>query len=196
MTLVLGIDPGAHGAFVVYNADDGRLVSVHDCPIWFQQVGRTKRPRVDPIALAEMLDTFALMGVTIAVMEAVGGRGKQSAAAGFVFGYGVGMIYMALVYCRIPIETVIPSTWKKLMNVPGKAKADDTAILARADEMFPLDRAFFRGERGGKKIDRAEAAMLAKFGADFILKTLKPVTGELENDLTFKTRMLAADTGA
>lgn len=194
MSLVLGIDPGAHGAFAVYDTDSGRIIDVKDMPTWFQQVSRTKRLRVDPIGLAEIMDTYRMMGVTLAVMEAVGGRGKQPGSAGFVFGYAVGMVYMSMIYNSFAIETVIPATWKKLMNVPGKQKADDTAIAQRAEEIFPHDRAFFRGERGGKKIDRCEAAMLAKFGADFVLKTLQQPTGDLLVDMAYHNR--DADTGA
>lgn len=193
MTLVLGVDPGGSGAFAVYDTDTRRLVSVEDMPVWYQAVGKRKRKRVDALALAEMFDTYELMSVELVVMEAVGGRTGQGAAAGFVFGYGVGLIYMAALYSRIVIETIPPASWKKMMNVPGKQAADDSAIIARADELFPHDRHLFRGERGGKKVDRAEAAMLAKFGADFVLHTLDPLR---QNDVEFKLAYQKADTGA
>ncbi len=193
MTLVLGVDPGGSGAFAVYDTDTRRLVSVEDMPVWYQAVGKRKRKRVDALALAEMFDTYELMSVELVVMEAVGGRTGQGAAAGFVFGYGVGLIYMAALYSRIVIETIPPASWKKMMNVPGKQAADDSAIIARADELFPHDRHLFRGERGGKKVDRAEAAMLAKFGADFVLHTLDPLKS---NDVEFKLAYQKADTGA
>lgn len=193
MTLVLGVDPGGNGAFAVYCTETRRLVSVEDMPVWYQAVGKRKRKRVDALALADMFDTYELMGVELVVMEAVGGRTGQGAAAGFVFGYGVGLIYMAALYSRIVIETIPPASWKKMMNVPGKQAADDSAIIARADELFPHDRHLFRGERNGKKVDRAEAAMLAKFGADFVLHTLDPLQA---NDVEFKLAYQKADTGA
>lgn len=193
MTLVLGVDPGGTGAFAVYCTETRRLVSVEDMPVWFQAVGKRKRKRVDALALADMFDVYEMMGVELVVMEAVGGRTGQGAAAGFVFGYGVGLIYMAALYSRIVIETVPPASWKKVMNVPGKQAADDSAIIARADELFPHDRHNFRGERGGKKVDRAEAAMLAKFGADFVLHTLDPLKA---NDVELKLAYKKADTGA
>ena len=96
---------------------------------------------------------------------------------------------MAAFYSGIVIETVPPQTWKQLMNVPGKSKADDSAIMARADELFPVDRDKFRGDRGGKRVDRAEAAMIAKFGGDHILPTFNPNASIAE---LYK----AADTGA
>jgi len=192
MTLVLGIDPGSSGAFAVYNTKTRTLVGdVIDTPTWFQTVGKKKRPRIDALAIADMFDTYVLMDVELVVMEAVGGRTGQSASAGFAFGYGVGITYMAAFYSGIVIETVPPQTWKQMLNVPGKSKADDTAILARADELFPHDRQQFRGPNGGKKIDRAEAAMIAKFGGDVILPTLQNTPG-VELRLAYR----AADTGA
>jgi hypothetical protein len=192
MTLVLGIDPGHGGAFAVYDTDTRRLVGdVIDCPTWLQVVGKRKRPRIDALAVADMFDVYVMMGVSLVVMEAVGGRPRQSAASGFVFGYTVGVTYMAAFYSGLVIETVPPQTWKQMMSVPGKARADDTAILARADELFPEDRAQFRGPSGGKKIDRAEAAIIAKFGGDIILPTFQGSPG-VELRLAYRI----ADTGA
>lgn len=169
MVLVLGVDPGQNGALAVVDSDTGRVVWVDDVPVWYQAVGKKQRKRIDALAVADLFDTYELMGVSLIIMEAVGGRTGQSASAGFVFGYGVGLIYMAGLYSRIPIETVSPMMWKKVMNVPGKAKADDSAIMARADELFPHDRDKFRGPRGGKMIDRAEAAIIGLFGARTVL---------------------------
>lgn len=191
MTLILGVDPGASGAFAVFDNVTQRLVSIDDMPVWYQTIGKKKRKRVDALAMADMFDTYELMGVELVVMEAVGGRPRQSASAAFVFGYGVGLIYMAALYSRIVIETVPPASWKKIMNVPGKQNGSDDDIINRADELFPHDRALWRGERGGKKVDRAEAAMMAKFGADHVLHTLGQTT-----DAEFRLAYQNADTGA
>lgn len=191
MTLVLGIDPGASGAFAVYDTETRRIVSIEDMPVWYQTVGKRKRKRVDGLALADQFDMYEMMGVELVVMEAVGGRPRQGASAGFVFGYGVGMIYMAALYSRIIIETVPPAAWKKLMNVPGKSKGSDDDIMARADELFPNDRELLRGPNGGKKVDRAEAAMMAKFGAEHVLHTIGQI-GDVELRLAYQN----AETGA
>lgn len=192
MTLVLGIDPGTSGAFAVYDTDSRALVGeVYDTPIWYQTVGKRKRKRVDALAIADLFDEFEVMGVELVVMEAVGGRRAQNAAHAFTFGYGVGIIYMAAFYSGIVIETVPPQTWKQVLKVPGKSKADDSAIMARADELFPADRAKFRGAKGGKRIDRAEAAMIAKFGGDTILNTLDPAA-----DVELRLAYANAETGA
>lgn len=189
--LILGIDPGSSGAFAVYDSNTRRLVGpVQDMPTWYQVVGKRKRKRVDALAIADLFDEFSVMGVELIVMEAVGGRKAQNAAHAFTFGYGVGILYMACFYSGIILETVPPQTWKQLLNVPGKSKADDTAILARADELFPDDRTQFRGPQGAKKLDRAEAAMIAKFGAEHVLPSLQPA----QNKEAWRTAYKIADT--
>lgn len=193
MTLVAGIDPGTNGAIAVYDTDTRLITHMEDMPFWFQSIGKKKRKRVDPVALVETFEVLQFMGVELVVLEAVGGRPRQSASAGFVFGYTVGLIYMAVIQSGIMLETVPPSQWKKLLNVPGKAKAEDDDIMNRADELFPASRAMFRGEKGGKKVDRAEAAMLAKFGGDYVLRTVQNTPGQ---DVEFKLAYRNAETGA
>ena len=186
MSLILGIDPGASGAFALYDSASRLLVDIEDMPIWTLTTAKSKRSRVDSVALAEMFDNYRFLGVELCVIERVGGRTGQSASAAYVFGYGVGLLYMAATMCKLPIETVPPGNWKALMGVPGKQKADDSAILQRADEMFPHNRELFRGPQGGKKIDRAEAAMLARFGAEHMLPKLQQgERGDAEHELAY-----------
>lgn len=191
MALVLGIDPGFNGAFAVYDDETRRIVGdIIDMPIWFQAVGKRKRKRLDTMAVADLFDTYQMMGVELIVMENVGGRAREGGSGSFQFGYGVGVVYMAAFYSGVPIDTVLPATWKQMMNVPGKAKADDSAIMQRANEMFPEDRDKFSGPRGGKRLDRAEAAMLAKFGADRVLPTMQK-----KGDIELRIAYSHADTG-
>lgn len=188
--MILGIDPGAHGAFALYDPATGKLGGeIIDMPTWQQTVGRTKRTRIDPLALAEFFDTLPLLGVDLIVMEAVGGYGKQPGSAGFQFGYGVGLVAMCCVYARIPYETVIPSVWKQMLKVPGKKKASDDEIMQRACQIFAGDSAQFFGPQGGKKVDRAEAAMIARYGGEFLYPHMK-------KSIDFETLVRNADTGA
>lgn len=176
MTLVAGIDPGVNGAVAVYCTETRELIHIEDMPFFWQSVNKTKRKRIDAVALKEIFDNLNLFGVELVVMEAVGGRPRQSASAGFVFGYTVGLTYMACMMAKIVIETVPPTTWKKMLNVSGKSKAEDDDILNRANELFPHQREMFvdrtASAKGRKRVDRAEAAMMAKFGGDFVLRTL------------------------
>ena len=145
-------------------------MSVDDMPTWNQLIGKKKRRRVDPVAMDDLFQTYKLMGASLVVIEDVAGRGNQMGGA--AFSYGIGVLDTVAMYSGIPVEKVTPMTWKKALNVPGKSRADDSAILKRANELFPNHRDLFKGKRGGKLIDRAEASMIALFGARFILHTL------------------------
>lgn len=193
MALVAGIDPGASGAIAVYDTTQKRIITMQDIPTWFMTVSKKKRKRIDVIAMAEVFLTLEMMGVELVVIEAVGGRPGQSASAGFAFGYTVGVIYTLCIVQHIMIETTPPQTWKKLLNVPGKGKASDDDIFNRTMELLPHDRDFFKGPNGGKKIDRCEAALLAKFGGDHILPTMPPLRA---NEPGVALSYQNADTGA
>ena len=192
MAKVVGIDPGTKGALAMYDTDTKSLVgSIVDIPVWFQAVGKTQRRRIDLLALADVFDTFDLIGADLVVMEEVGVRPKEAAKSAFAFGYTVALIYASAFYTGLPIDTVQPAVWKMQLNVPGKSRADATAILHRADEMFPEHREQFRGPKGGKLVDRAEAAMIAKYGGDF-LYLRHSVATDVETKLGYKY----ANTGA
>lgn len=202
MTIVAGIDPGTNGAIALYCTDTKTLCGMHDMPSWFETVGKKKRQRIDTIGLIELFELLNMLSVELVVIEAVGGRPKQSASAGFVFGYTVGLIYMASMYSKIMVETVPPKAWKKLMNIPGKAggktaaekKAATGDIMKRVHEIFPHDRELFLGPKGGYYMDRADAALLAKFGGDFVYPTMGPLSKK--SDLELQLAYRSADTGA
>ena len=217
MALVMGVDPGANGALCVYDSDTNSIVSMNDMPVWYMAVGKTSRARIDAPALEDII-VFAkeILGVELVVIEEVNERPKQSGM--FAFGFSVGLLYMACISARLPIETVPPATWKKLMRVPGKpkstrapkdetpeqeearkkknrenSKAADDSIVHRADELFPDFRRMWRGPQGGYKVDRAEAALLARFGADHVLRVVGTVRA---SDPEFRLAYRKAEVGA
>lgn len=189
--LVMGIDPGNEGAFAVYCTDTKRIIgNIWDMPVWLQTVGKRKRKRVDALGVADIMEIAELMQVKAVFMEAVGGRPRQNGMHAFTFGYGVGMIYMAVICHGFVLDTVPPSVWKQKLNVPGKDKAHDSAIVAKACELFPEARDQFRGPKGGNKTDRAEAAMIAKYGGEFMIKQYAPHDVE-----AIRQQYRKADTG-
>lgn len=202
MTLIAGIDPGNSGAVAVYDTDSKALFSVDDLPFWFQSVGAKKRKRIDPIALISTFEMLHMIGVEIIVLEAVGGRPRQSAAAGFVFGYTVGLIYMCCMYSKLMVETVPPQRWKKFLGVPGKKGSSDKDtkkriegdIMKRVAELFPHNQDMFRTPKGAYRMDRADAALLAKFGGDYVWPTMSP--NALRDDEQWRLAYRNADTGA
>lgn len=173
---VLGVDPGTGGALATYHPNG--MLDVIDIPHWYAMVGKKKRRRIDAVELMNFMEMAKLGGVELVVIEEVGQRPRQSGM--FVFGFSAGLIYMACVAVKIPIETVKPQIWKRLMNVPGKKgmkKEGDyeAAIIHRADEMMPSYAHMWRGPQGGRRVDRAEAAMLAKYGNDHALRSTEQV---------------------
>jgi hypothetical protein len=172
----MGIDPGLSGALVIIDSENRQIVRVWDIPTYLVRVRTKTRKCLDHRALVLIMrEASTIYGVKLAVLEAVGGRPKQSASAAFSFGMGYGMVYMACSFADIPLEPVPPARWKQLMNIPGKNKATDGTLIRIAEEKFPRSSAEFRGCRGGLKVDRAEAALMALFGVMFIWeKTVTP----------------------
>jgi hypothetical protein len=193
---VIGIDPGLTGAIACLHSDD--TLTIEDMPVWSMMINKHTKMRVDPVGLRNMFEMHKACGCSLVLMEQVGGRPKQGASGGFVLGYSVGLVYQTCVMLRIPIETVVPQVWKRIMNVKGKkvatetgtfkdTRAADHAIIARADEVFPNYSNFFRGSKGGLKVDRAEAALLAKYCRDYALMNAG------KNKLTDTEYLLAYD---
>ena len=198
MPFVVGIDPGLSGAITaIWDEGTDLGMSITDMPTYNVPVGKKTRHRVDTVSLLQLFETFKVMGCELAVMEAVGGRPKQSASGAFTFGWSTCAVYMACITNRIPVETVASQTWKQLLKVPGKArrkkgeepsdkpspKDTDQAIIRRADEILPQHARRWRNERGTLKVDRAESAMIAYYGLVYGIRNLRP---DAEWRLTYK----------
>ena len=198
MAQVIGIDPGQTGALAVYDTVMKGIVTIVDMPTMKMIINKKQRTRIDAVKLYDWLESQKMCGVELVMLESIGGRPQQSARNAFVLGYGVGLIYMACVALKLPIETVTPTVWKKIMKLPGKIIAEGTKVITRkgkqvevprkiknpevesfivnrACELMPDARHYFHGPMGGRKVDRAEAAMLAKYAGDYALKLeIKP----------------------
>jgi hypothetical protein len=196
----IGIDPGIHGALTHY--ERGRVVDVLDMPTFSMVINKKTRDRLDMVSLTEYFTLKKMMGVQIVMIEAVGGRPKQSASAAFVFGYTVGALFALCAQIRLPVTTVPAAVWKKVLQVPGKmdkhTKKQDpryaSKIITRADELLPEDRHLWRGPNGGLKVDRAESALLAMYGENYQLR----VPGNIEHPGLAEYRLIyeKADVGA
>ena len=182
--IVMGVDVGLKGAFAIVEEATGAVVSMEDMPTWTKVVGGTHRAFVDAVALAELVDAAVAVGVALTVIEDASGKAGPGGSymSGYKSGYGSGLLRMSCVISRLRVEVVAPAVWKKAMRVTGKrrSKADveevtkrdkELAIIQRADEMFPSSRELWRGPKGGFRLDRAEAAMLAKYGIDHVLRS-------------------------
>jgi len=168
LSVVIGVDGGIHGALARY---DGTTMTIEDMPGWMMMVGRKERRRIDAVGLLEYFEMQKMMGAELVVIEQVGARPSQSGM--FVFGYSLGLVYMACVSVRLPIETVPPQVWKRMLNVHGKEKGKNNAIIHRADELMPEHTGLWRGPKGGHLLDRAEAGMLAYYALKHALHSTK-----------------------
>lgn len=165
MTLVAGVDLGLSGAIAGVEAEERRLLFVWDMPTYEVKVGKKLRGRIDLHKLLECMQTLADLGCALAAVEQPGYR-KGNMGAGTV-GYGFGLVHMALFATQPPIRTEIIASgaWKAALRVPAAKEG----AVQRATAIFPNEARKFYGSRGGIQDGRAEAAMLALFGAQRFL---------------------------
>ena len=142
--ILLGIDPGVHGAFAVHDTADGR-VTCHDMP--------------DTTAgLHALVVSFPNIG--LAVLEKpfypqmIGIKTATRIAEAY------GKILGALAWCDIPIREVRPAEWKAALNL----SSNKAASRELAGSYFPADADQWKRV---KDDGRAEAALLAWYGLRF-----------------------------
>src|SRR5262245_26886351 len=125
----VGVDVGIGGAMAYYDHPNG-ILDIQDMPTYLITVNKKKRARVDDVALLTYFELAALKGVDRVVIEQLwerpGDRGM------FVMGLCAGLVRMACIAAKIPVDEVPPQTWKKLLRVPGKTGDNDQAVIERA----------------------------------------------------------------
>lgn len=156
--IVVGIDPGLDGAIAFYDRLSNTLIGVGDMPTYTVSSGKR---RVDPYALTTMLRACA---PSIVVLEQVASRPKQGVASAFNFGVGFGSVIGVCAGLGLRLERVTPGAWKSAMRIP--VGSDKKYSLFHASQLFGNDTFWpLKGHDG-----RAEAALLARYGSDFLLK--------------------------
>jgi len=153
MNCIMGVDPGASGAVAFYYPNKTQLISVYDVPL----IGK----EINASALAQLISQYQ---PDLAVVELVHSMPKQGVASSFAFGVAYGQIKGIIGAQNIRSIYTSPSKWKKYYGLP----ADKEAARATAINRWP-DSAHFRRK---KDHGRAEAALLALYGANMIKHTL------------------------
>jgi crossover junction endodeoxyribonuclease RuvC len=161
--LILGIDPGLRGSFALLYPHNLTLLSVHDAV----SVLHGTKNQFDAVAFAIYLDMFKdriLFAVVedVTAMKYTDRDGKvrgQGAAASFSFGRSAGVVDGVLAAYGIVVRKVRPVVWKTLLGL--SASKSDSISLAK--KKFPDHESSFKRQ---KDDGRAEAALLAWFGAD------------------------------
>jgi len=148
---ILGIDPGLKGAIAFYFASYDKI-TVEDMPV--------ANGDVDAATLAERLRQ---MLPTVAIVEGVHSMPKQGVASSFKFGKGYGTVLGVIAALGVPTHIVAPTAWKKHFRL----SSDKDASRALALRYWPDRSEMFKR---AKDSDRAEAALIARFYAEKVLK--------------------------
>lgn len=154
----LGIDPGKEGAMVLLSAE-GKVLGHRKLDTTKEENERKQYNLARLISVFQSIRVqYPNLLVCLEHLHAIPGLG---ALAGFMRGYSMGIIEMAVTYATIPCTKVTPSVWKKVMvGVPGGGK--DPSILAAA-KLFPDDIWRFEKKRKGYDDNIAEAMLLAEY---------------------------------
>jgi crossover junction endodeoxyribonuclease RuvC len=151
--VVVGIDPGAHGAIALLD-ETGNLLEVVDMPSTPEANGRTATSA--PL-LAGIL---ARKHARVAFCEFVGARPTDAKVAAFAFGRARGVIEGCAGALSLPIVFLTPPTWKRLADIPPGVENKDLA-RTRAIARWPGHAGLFARKCD---VDRAEAALIGWAG--------------------------------
>ena len=147
--LIVGVDPGLHGAFAVIDAYSGDLVAVEDMPV----IGR----HVNSAQVAALLHGWSTIGDCRVVLEDVHSFPTDGHVGAFSFGRSKGVVEGCVGSAHMPIALVSPARWKRDSGL----RADKDASRQLATNTWPTwSDAFKRKKDDG----RAEAALLALWG--------------------------------
>lgn len=154
--VILGIDPGLSGALAAISMETGKLLEVHDMPI-FSKKGSKKT--INEINDQDLAFLIGCLDVHIAVVEQVSAMPGQGVTSMFRLGAAFGTIKGVLAGMGVPFLTVHPAKWKKEMRLSG----DKAMSRQLATRTWPENSSSFKRV---KDDGRAEAALLAKWLRD------------------------------
>lgn len=150
---ILGIDPGTKGALSLIDTKKG-TVEIEDMPVYKEG----KRTHVDGKMLGDFIEKWR---PDFAALERVSTRSKDGVVGAFTFGANYGAV-LAVVQCMlVKYKLPTPAQWKRMQKLIGKPKEASHAAACR---LYPHASKLLTGPRGGLKIDRAEALLIADWG--------------------------------
>jgi crossover junction endodeoxyribonuclease RuvC len=149
---IAAIDPGKSGAIAFYFSSHSHVVSVEDMPVVDH--------RINGVELASRINQ---MSPDACIIELVSSRPGQGVASMFNFGMCFGVAVGVVQALNIPLHFVTPTKWKKYFSL----SSDKEESRRRAIDLWPesADRFSRRRDEG-----RAEAALIAKWGAETVFK--------------------------
>jgi Holliday junction resolvasome RuvABC endonuclease subunit len=153
--MILGIDPGVSGGLAFIGAHEA-TTGVYDMPVTRATRGKTAMD----VATADLIEIITFRKPLRAFVEQVTSRPRQGGQ--FAFGVNYGRILGALEAAGIPITHVSAQKWKQTMGLRGEDKAMSVKLAA---ELFPSLKSQLYGPRGAGLDGRAEALLIAYYGA-------------------------------
>jgi crossover junction endodeoxyribonuclease RuvC len=149
---IAAVDPGKSGAIAFYFTSHKEVVSVEDMPIVDHLINGV-----------ELASRFKQMQPDACVIELVSSRPGQGVASMFNFGVSFGVVKGVVQALNIPVHYVTPTKWKKYFSL----SSDKEESRRRAIDLWPES-----ADRFSRKRDdgRAEAALMAKWGAETVFK--------------------------
>jgi len=147
--VVIGCDPGMHGAFTVLSYPEGdHLKSVKTPETLHEYI--------------EMMQGFVIeYDILLLMKENIHSRPTNGAKQNYTIGWVVGTLEAMLMFFAIANVTKTPSTWMKYFNMKKEASESDTQwknrLKAKALELYP-----------GAKVTlwNADAILIAKYALD------------------------------
>lgn len=152
MSIVMGIDPGLSGAVAFYFPMVPARISVDDIPLAGGEIN-----------VHELSRLIRIHRPTLAVIERVSAMPGQGVVSMFNFGRAYGDVRGAIAAMDVPLHFVTPQKWKKHFSLT----ADKEQSRLRAIRTFPAVADSFRLK---KHDGRAEAALIALYGAEVLMK--------------------------
>ena len=147
---ILGIDPGVTGAIAFFFPETTSRIVAQDLPL---ANGEISAP-----LLADLIRTYA---PSLAIIERVSAMPGQGVVSMFNFGRAYGDVRGVIGALSIPTHYATPQKWKRHFRL----SSDKEEARALALRLFPACAEHFRLK---KHHGRAEAALIAKFGAETI----------------------------
>ena len=169
--LLIGIDPGKHGAIacILEEDDNHSLLHLYDIPL-IKHVKKTKKRETGKIKtkittefdLKELsillrniknMTKSRLIAFKVEKVHVRYGDGRQGA---FSFGYGYGLIKGILESLGVPAEDITIPFWKKKFGIQEK----EDAISVAFTHIYGINKYLQREHKDKLRIDQAEAMLI------------------------------------
>jgi crossover junction endodeoxyribonuclease RuvC len=147
---IMGIDPGVTGAIAFFFPETPSRIVARDLPL---ADGEISAP-----LLADLIRVYK---PGLAIIERVSAMPGQGVVSMFNFGRAYGDVRGVIGALNIPLHFITPQKWKRHF----KLSSDKEQARALALRLFPACADSFKLK---KHHDRAEAALIARFGAETI----------------------------